>query len=160
VTGTRLVARSEDRKWRLGVKLDLYRDLARAVEDLRSTLLESIKPEGLIGKQWIEDSPVESRYADAMTRVFSGMTDATIIAEPEVYDALRRFLVDVVTVVDGPEDEDNLPLSFLAAFELLSRSSEAVTDAMRSDLGFRRPQLHVGWREKERWRLAKLLTRS
>lgn len=161
LAGVRLAARSEDRKWRLSVKHELYRHLGRATEDFRSTLLELVKPEGLLGERWVEDGPVETRYADAMTRFFGAMTDAAIIGAPDVYDALRRYAADAASVVvEGPADQDNLPASFLAAMERLSRSSEAIIDAMRADLGFRRPQVHVGWREKERWRPSNMLRRS
>lgn len=145
VAGNRLAARSDERKWRLTVKHELYLRIGYATEAFRSTVLESVKPEGLLGTRWIDDAPLKTRYANALEAFFRVTTEAAIVAEPEVYDALRKHASLIVAVVNGPEDEDNISASFMRAFDRLSRSSEAVLDAMRLDLGFGKKQRHVGW---------------
>jgi hypothetical protein len=139
VLGAWMTRRNADRQWRLTARRELYTRLALASEDVRSCVVEMIEPEGLSEGRWMDDRPHKTRYADALKRFFEGLTEAAIVASPEVFDALRAHAAEIVKVIDEPEPDASPARAFLHAFERLSTSSNALLDAMRVDLGFGPP---------------------
>ena len=140
--GAWLTSRHEERRWRLDIKFKLYLRLAQVAEDFRTCAVEQAGPDYL----YEHDAAWSARWEDARMRFFAAMPEAAVVASNDVYDALRKLSSDGACTIQAGLDGEGDPKPFIDGFDRLATAANAVLEAMRSDLGFGKPQLHIGTR--------------
>jgi hypothetical protein len=140
--GAVLTRRREDERWRLDAKLKVYGEMAVTSYRFQQAVMNSAQDTVMRGEREVVE--VTPEFRAAAERFFDGMPELAIIAAGEVYDGARSLAAGIVQLVAASE----LDVAwFLEAHEDLSGRQSALLDAMRADLGFGKPQLHVGWRD-------------
>lgn len=146
--GSWAVNRREDRRWRLETKLSLYIQIARAGEELRACVDESLLPDLLDDlRRKDKDLPVGHRYFRALDSFTLLLPQAAVVASEEVYNAMRSYVVLAETA--GAEVRTEVDPGYWQESSDLNGRHWEVLDSMRVDLGFGPPQMHIGWPGQE-----------